>query len=245
MRHTGHVSVRRSRVPPGGEAGVAAVLRSDPTPRAHHRPYRRFGVGVLVSTALVAVSWALVVRFDVSAMEERTFRIVNDAADVWWPVLWPAMQLGNLAAPVAVAAAMGAALRRWRPSVALLAAGYGAWAVAQAVKDLVARDRPEALLPDVVLREGVQGLGFVSGHAAVATAMATVVWPYLTARGRATVVMLALMVGLGRIYAGAHLPLDVIGGAAIGVLVGLAVNAAVGLPGDTLQVLVDGEHGQQ
>lgn len=237
--------MRRSRVPPGGEAGVAAVLRSDPTPRAHHRPYRRFGVGVVVSTALVAISWALVVRFDVSSAEEGTFRMVNDAADIWWPVLWPVMQLGNLAAPVAVAGAAGAALRRWRPPAAVLAAGYGAWAAAQAVKDLVARDRPEALLPDVVLREGVHGLGFVSGHAAIATGMATAVWPYLGGRGRATVAALALMVGLGRIYAGAHLPLDVIGGAAIGALVGLAVNTAVGLPHDPLQVPLEEGPGQQ
>lgn len=226
--------MRRFRVPPGGEAGVAVVLRRDPTPRTHHRPYRRLGVGVVLSAAVVAASWVLVTGLDVPSMEVRTFRVVNDASDAWWPVLWPVMQLGNLAAPAVVATAAGAALRRWRPAVAVLAAGYGAWAAAQAVKDLVVRARPQALLPDVVLREGVHGLGFVSGHAAIATAMATAVWPYLTARGRMTVATLVLMVGLGRIYAGAHLPLDVIGGAAIGVLVGLAASATLGVPHDRL-----------
>lgn len=194
---------------------------------------------MVLSAAVVAVSWVLVTRLAVPAVEAWTFRAVNDASGAWWPALWPVMQLGNLAAPVIVAAATGAALRRWRPSVAVLAAGYGAWAAAQVVKDLVARARPQGLLPDVVLREGVHGLGFVSGHAAIATAMATTLWPYLGGRGRMAVAASVLLVGVGRVYAGAHLPLDVIGGAAIGVLVGLAVNTAVGLPHDRLQAPVE------
>jgi undecaprenyl-diphosphatase len=86
------------------------------------------------------------------------------------------------------------------------------------------------LLDGVVLRESAEGLGFVSGHAAIATAMVTVVWPYLGPRGRVVAVILDVMVGVGRIHAGAHLPLDVIGGVAIGLLVGLATSGLLGLP---------------
>lgn len=198
----------------------------------HHRPYRRFVVGIVLAVAVVAASWTFVVRPDVTSSEERLFRAINTAPDLLWPLLWAPMQVGTIAAPVLVAAAAAAALRRWRPPTAVLLAGYLAWAAAQAVKTLAARDRPDALLSGVVLREGAQGLGFVSGHAAIATALATALWPYLSTRGRILSVVLAATVGVGRIYAGAHLPLDVVGGVAIGALAGIAANALVGLPAD-------------
>ena len=196
----------------------------------HHRPYRRFGLGLAVAAVVVMASWMLVVRPDVTAAEERLFRVINTTPDVLWLLVWPPMQLGTIAAPVVVAGTAVATLRRWRPPTAVLIAGYTAWAAAQVVKATVVRDRPDALLTGVVLREGAQGLGFVSGHAAIATALATALWPYLPARGRTLSLVLVAAVGLGRIYAGAHLPLDVVGGIAIGALTGIATNALVGLP---------------
>ena len=47
------------------------------------------------------------------------------------------------------------------------------------------------------------------------------------AAGRALILIAVPVVGLTRIYAGAHLPLDIAGGAALG----LAVDAAVALAG--------------
>jgi undecaprenyl-diphosphatase len=64
------------------------------------------------------------------------------------------------------------------------------------------------------------GLGFVSGHAAVAAALATVLFLHLGARLRWVAVGAAAVVGLARVYVGAHLPLDVVGGAGLGVASG-------------------------
>jgi undecaprenyl-diphosphatase len=199
-------------------------------PAAHHRPYRRLVAGIVAAAVVIAVSWVLVNRPLVPTSEAVVFRWVNHATPAFWPLLWPVMQLGNLAAPVAVAGAAALAWRRWRPAAAVLISAYGAWALAQLVKQAVARGRPNVLLPDVVLHEGTHGLGFVSGHAAVATAMATAAWPYLRWRGRAVVVVLCALVGLGRIYAGAHLPLDVVGGVAIGMAAGLITSGLLGVP---------------
>jgi undecaprenyl-diphosphatase len=77
-----------------------------------------------------------------------------------------------------------------------------------------------------------EGLGFVSGHTAVAFAVAAVASPYLDRRGRALAYGLALVVGLARIQVSAHLPLDVVGGAALGYTVGWCWTLLVGRPTD-------------
>lgn len=205
-------------------------LRNTTAGPGHHRPYRRFGLGVVLAAVVVALSWAAVVRADVTPAEERAFRAVNTASDGLWPLLWPPMQLGTIGAPAAVAVVGWLAWRRWRPPTAIVLAGCTGWAGAQAVKALVVRARPDALLTEVVSREGARGLGFVSGHAAIAAAIAAVLWPYLRSRGRVASVGVVALVGIGRVYAGAHLPLDVVGGVAIGALAGLAANAVVGVP---------------
>ncbi len=42
----------------------------------------------------------------------------------------------------------------------------------------------------------------------------------------------ATVVALARVHIGAHLPLDVVGGAALGVVLGAAWHLAVGIPDD-------------
>jgi undecaprenyl-diphosphatase len=99
------------------------------------------------------------------------------------------------------------------------------------VKGLVPRGRPDGLLADVIIRGAeAHGRGFVSGHAAVLAALAAVAWPWLGRRGRITVSVLVVVVSLTRVYVGAHLPLDVVGGAALGLLVAGAVRLLFGRP---------------
>lgn len=180
------------------------------------------------AATLLAVTWVVASRGTVPPLEAAAFRWGNGASDLAWYLVWPIMQLGNLVAPLVVAAASAVWLRRWRPSLEVVAAAYAGWAVAKVVKDLVDRGRPHAYLTDVLLREPAHGLGFISGHVAVATAMATALWPRLTTVGRLVAGALVAAVAAGRVVAGAHLPLDVVGGAAAGLLVGVAVRRLVG-----------------
>ena len=64
------------------------------------------------------------------------------------------------------------------------------------------------------------GLGFPSGHATVAWALATMLAPHLIPRLRPVAYLLATVVCVARVYVGAHMPLDVIGGAGLGILIG-------------------------
>ena len=96
---------------------------------------------------------------------------------------------------------------------------------------MVGRGRPASQLRDVHLRGNDEGdLGFPSGHAAVSTALTVVLFPGLPPKGRNALAGLCAIVALARLYVGAHLPLDVVGGSALGLMVGSAVTAVTARP---------------
>jgi glycosyltransferase 2 family protein len=85
-------------------------------------------------------------------------------------------------------------------------------------KQIVGRGRPGALLDDVHMRElfGEGSPGFPSGHAAVAWALTVVASAFVAARWSTLALVLAAVVVVGRMYVGAHLPLDLVGGLSLG-----------------------------
>ena len=208
------------------QEGQAAV-RSDLFLPRHPGDVVRL-VGAL---AVLLVSIKLVNRNHIDELEIDAFRLVNDLPGILYPLLWMVMQLGNVLV-VPVLAGVAALTRRYRLAVNLAVAGFGCYFLARLVKSLVHRGRPSQYLPDVNLHgPAASGLGFVSGHAAVAVALASVASPYLSRRARRVAWTLAAVVCLSRVYVGAHWPLDVIGGAAVGFAVGAAVHLILGAPG--------------
>ena len=150
--------------------------------------------------------------------EVRVFRAANGLPDRLHPPVWTVMQLGALGAGPVLGAA---AWRAGRPDLAarMVVGATASWALAKAVKRVVDRGRPAALVPGTRVRgkEATAG-GYPSGHAAVAASlMAAVASVSSPAAGG-----LAVAVGAARLYVGAHLPLDVVGGFGLG----LAVDAA-------------------
>ena len=158
----------------------------------------------------------------VGGLETEIFESVNALPGALYPVVWVVMQLGNVIA-VPLAAAVSAVLRRLVLGGLLIGAGGLAWILAKVVKKMVERGRPGELLEHVILHGApLTGQGFVSGHAAVAAALATVASPYLGRRARLAVWLLAALASVARVYVGAHLPLDIVGGAALGIAAGAA-----------------------
>jgi membrane-associated phospholipid phosphatase len=188
----------------------------------------------LAAGVVVLVLCALPVRVDrVEPLEADAFRLINDLPSLPFPVVWVPMQLGNfLVVPAAVLAAL--AFRRWRLAGGLALAGAGVYVLAKVVKRFVERGRPRALVEDVVVRGAEpHGLGFVSGHIAVVTSLAFVAWPWLPRWGRWAAGAAVVAVFLTRMYVGAHLPLDMVGGAALGLAVGALVRLLLGVPART------------
>lgn len=195
-------------------------------PWGRHATEAAAGLGLLGLSTLVLHDAA---GDSVPGWEIDVFEAINDLPG-WlrWPV-WPVMQLGNFWMVVGGSAVAYAITRRWRPALAVATAVLLAWVLAKLVKRVIDRGRPGDLLEAVQIREeGLHGKGFVSGHTAIAFAVATVLTPLLPGRWRWLPFTLAGAVGFARMYYGAHLPLDIVGGAGLGVLSGLVASIAFG-----------------
>ncbi len=95
------------------------------------------------------------------------------------------------------------------------------------LKALVDRDRPPLRYPEPKpLVHVPHDASFPSGHAATSFAAATIL-TFAFPRLGAPLFVLAAAVAFSRVYDGVHYPLDVIGGAALGILVALALRFLV------------------
>ncbi|MET8090237.1 lysylphosphatidylglycerol synthase domain-containing protein [Micromonospora sp. NPDC005220] len=179
------------------------------------------------TSLLVAVSAATRQR-PVPLWERDLFALLNHLPAGLTPVLVLVMQVGSYAA-VFVAAAVAVVGRRVGMAWSLLLAGNLAYWLALAVKAMVARQRPAALLTDVVLRETITGrFGYPSGHVAVATALTLIAARAGGPRWRRAAWVVIGLVAVARIHVGAHLPVDVVGGVLVGWLAVCLTRLAAG-----------------
>lgn len=181
--------------------------------------------GRLAAVAAVGLlaSYVVARRRPVPGWELHLTEVINRAPDAVATGLYPIMQLGTVWAPLVVAAAIYGLRRDGRLAAAAVLAGLGAWFGAKAVKSVVRRGRPLAYLPQIDVRDGTGvGLGYVSGHSAVAASAAVVAAAALPPRWRPALAVVADTVGVARIVYGVHLPADVVGGWSFGTLVALA-----------------------
>ena len=156
------------------------------------------------------------------------FRWINGLPDAIYTPVAVIMQLGNLAA-VLVLTILALAFRRYRLAIGIGLAGSAAYLISKVVKELVDRGRPADLLDDVEQRGAhASGLGYVSGHSAVAFAVVTVAALWLARTGRPCCGCSPPQWRSPRYYVGAHLPMDVVGGAALGAACGAVGRLLVG-----------------
>ena len=187
-------------------------------------PRVRLAAGTVVMLATAAAAR----RKGVARCEATAFRAVNCLPDSLYRPAWVIMQLGTLgAAPASAGAAWLAGDRELAGR--LLAGGTATWALSKLVKRMVRRPRPASLLPGTRRRgPDAAGLGYLSGHAGVAVALGAAALPRLGPAARVLTLAAIPVVGLTRVYVGAHLPLDIAGGAALGLAVEAALALAVG-----------------
>jgi len=179
--------------------------------------------GVVLGSGVLAGS-ALLARRTRSETEIGIFRSANDLPNRAFPPIWTVMQFGTLGA-VPVAATVALAARKSRLAASIAIGGAAAWVTAKAAKRVVSRGRPSNIIDGVHQRGTEEGdQGFPSGHAAVSTVLTVVMWPDVSTNWRLPLAALTGLVPFGRMYVGAHLPLDLVGGSALGLTIGCAIN---------------------
>ncbi|HEX9381609.1 MAG TPA: phosphatase PAP2 family protein [Gaiellaceae bacterium] len=117
--------------------------------------------------------------------------------------------------------------RRWGTlGLTLLAVAVSDWS-SMGLKALFDRDRPPLRYAEPKpLVHVPHDASFPSGHAATSFAAATIL-TFAFPRLGAPLFVLAAAVAFSRVYDGVHYPLDILGGAALGIFVALALRLLV------------------
>ncbi|HWI03849.1 MAG TPA: phosphatase PAP2 family protein [Acidimicrobiales bacterium] len=194
------------------------------------RPPLRKGVAVSGAGLLLLFPCALVARNGrVGPAEESVFRALNELPEWLYRPLWVFQQFGNIVVAALVVVGLAVLLRNTRLAIAAVTGVVAKLVLERVVKMLVERERPGTSVGDVITRGAVEpgGLSFVSGHATITTAFAVALAAALPGRWRAVPWVVVALNGLGRIYVGAHNPLDIVGGIGLGMVIGGGLYALV------------------
>jgi glycosyltransferase 2 family protein len=145
---------------------------------------------------------------------------------------WPlpvVMQLGTIWVALPVVAAVGWTTRHHGLRLVLggLIAVLLAHRLDSLLKVAIERPRPPGLVEGLTVREQVGGFGFPSGHTTMAFALAAALSAGAAPRWRWVPWCLAAAVGAARLYVGVHWPMDLVGGAALGVAIAAAATILV------------------
>ena len=191
-------------------------------------------VATWIGLIIVGVSTAHARKPTIGAAESRVFHTVNGLPGGLYPLLWLPMQFGNLL--VGTVAGLGVAVVDHDVTATIgvtLAAALKLLAERvirkQMVDYLAVRQRPGVSQIGAILRGRdvpVSGPSFPSGHVILAAGVGTVVAPILGPWWWVPVVI-TLLVMIGRVYVGAHNPLDVTAGLGAGLVLGGVLAALV------------------
>ena len=188
------------------------------------RRIARFGAGL----TLFLASRAEARREVVPPYEERLFRWANDAPDSIRAPVRTVMQAGTFGT-VPIVAGVAAVAGKRRLAGSFLVGGTVAWVGAKLAKPYGGRPRPAALLDEVTIRERIAGdLGWVSGHTAVATTLAFTAAEELPGMISPVLAAIVATTAFGRMYVGAHLPHDLVGGLGLGMMISSALPGSRG-----------------
>jgi len=190
------------------------------------------GLLACLGAALFGVS-AILLKTGTVSWDASLFRRLNEvpaaAASVLTPLSHLFLPAGIIVVVVLAVVYVVARNRSVLPVVTGAVAAGLAWALTHAAKAIAVRPRPYQVMADAVLRQpSAHGTSFPSSHTAVTLAIAIALVPFLARPLAAAGIAYAALLGWSRVYLGVHYPLDILGGAGIGMAAGGAVLLALG-----------------
>ena len=190
------------------------------------------GVLAGAGAALFGVS-AVLLKTGTVSWDFSLFRILNQVPAAAASAMTPLSHLFLPAGIIAVVVlGVGYAVARNRsvlPVAAGAAAAGTAWLLAHVAKAIADRPRPYEVMAGAVLRQPpAHGTSFPSSHTAVTLAVTIALVPFLARPLAAAGIGYAVLVGWSRVYLGVHYPLDILGGAGIGMAAGGVILLAAG-----------------
>jgi len=188
------------------------------------------GFGLLV----LMLSTVFARHSQIAPWEMSVFRSINRQPEWLYKVLWLPMQLGNLVVGTVIGLLIALIAGDVRVVVGVIAAAGLKLVVERFIRRemhafLTVRVRPGTSQPGAILRGDVPvaGASFPSGHVILVAAVGGALAPAMPAGVVWIPFAFALIVMVGRVYVGAHNPLDVTAGLGAGLLLG-GVLAAFG-----------------
>ena len=163
----------------------------------------------------------------ISTAESRAFHAVNGLPDGLYPALWAPMQLGNLVVGLLAGLAVAVVDRDLAVGVGVVMATVLKLVTERIVRRemsdfLIVRQRPGTSQDGAILRGDVpvSGPSFPSGHVILVAAIGPVVASNIPGVWWWAPIAAVALVAIGRVYVGAHNPLDVTAGLGAGLLLG-------------------------
>jgi undecaprenyl-diphosphatase len=182
------------------------------------------GIGLII----VSLSIAVARKPSISPAETRVFHAVNGLPDLLYPIIWLPMQTGNLVVGTSAGLLVALVDRDLVVAFGTVAAMALKLVTERIVRKemadyLAVRQRPGTSQVGATLRGGdvpASGPSFPSGHVILVAAVGCVVTPSLPGAWWWVPGALIILVMVGRVYVGAHNPLDVTAGLGAGLLLG-------------------------
>ncbi|HEX8763213.1 MAG TPA: phosphatase PAP2 family protein [Candidatus Saccharimonadales bacterium] len=214
LRSAGAVRAARapktsSKVPRPSTVLLTSLPEKEPRPVAWY-------VTLVLAALLFSASTYFALKGTPTGWEYTLFMAVNGWAENWYRLFVIITFFGGTWMAV-ISVGLFCLAGLYRLALRLALTSLGAYGAAYLAKHFIGRARPLELFDGVHARIAETGMGFPSGHATFITVLTVTLLPYLPKTVRWIVAATAIgAVSLSRVYLGVHLPLDIVGGIAIG-----------------------------
>ena len=114
-------------------------------------------------------------------------------------------------------------IRKWKEITLVFFSGVLAWILAYILKIIIYTPRPFEVFSNIVPLFSESGYAFPSGHATFFMALAFALF-FNHKKAGYVFILFALLIGIARIIAGVHFPVDILGGFILGFFIAFFVK---------------------